>query len=625
METKASNLSCARTRRNLGFDNMFCVESRGLSGGLCLFWKSNINIDVYAWCDNFIKAQISTVNDNVWEGIFVYGHPDFKRRKELWNELTCVDNNLHVPRAFIGDFNDVIAQHEKVGLHPKPTSQIDTFRCFIDKNALMDLELQGTKYTWFSNPRNGFVTKERIDRVLANWEWREAFQHATLSALPAISSDHRPLVLNVTPRGIRTRCFKFEAFWADHADCGNIIRKGWNSVCNSSVDHWTNLSRRMNSCKQELVKWSKANFKRADDFLLRNGRWLVGNGERVRILDDNWILNMTNSPVVMNDDVTFVKELISEGQGWNMSELRKHFDGDTVGKIIRTPEPESTEHALLLCPWTRAAWFGAQIQCCPTAYTVSSFGKWIMDFFKSMKIGTGTDYELCSSRVGFLVWEVWKARNQAVHHRSKPSPLLVIQNAKQMEIDFADVVEEPAISSNHDRRTDRRVTWRPPPPGWIKCNVDAAFREVYSAGATAAVFRDHAGSLLTASNHRIAASSPLAAEAFAVREALIMAKNFQLDRIIFESDSLILIQALKSKASIAEIQVILDDILELVRSITNCGFTWVPREGNGLAHEVARLTADGSLQQNWLRCRPQIIINILAEEHYMSLQLANRS
>ncbi|RYR51272.1 hypothetical protein Ahy_A06g026296 [Arachis hypogaea] len=183
------------------------------------------------------SAQISTVNNNVWEGIFVYGHPDFKRRKELWNELTCVDNNLHVPRAFIGDFNDVIAQHEKVGLHPKPTSQIDTFRCFVDKNALMDLELQGTKYTWFSNPRNGFVTKERIDR----------------------------------------------------------------------------------------------------DFLLRNGRWLIGNGEKVSILDDNWILNMKKSPDVMNNDVTFVKELISEGQGWNINELRKHFDGDTTVKIIRTP------------------------------------------------------------------------------------------------------------------------------------------------------------------------------------------------------------------------------------------------------------------------------------------------
>ncbi|RYR24698.1 hypothetical protein Ahy_B02g058211 [Arachis hypogaea] len=313
------------------------------------------------------QPQISTANDKDWEGMFVYGHPDHKRRKELWKELTYANNNLDVPTTFIGDFNDVIAQHEKVGLHPKSTSHIEAFRCFVDKNALMDLELQGSKYTWFSNPRNGFVTKERIDRVLTIWEWRRAFQHATLSALPAISSDHTPLVLNVKPRGIRSGYFKFEAFWADHVDCGNVIRRGWNSVCNSTVDHWTTLTRRMNNCKQDLIKWSKVNFKRTDieiqklmhnlkqaeerrgaswiwksivhgkNFLLRNGRWSIGNGEKVRILEDNWILNMQKSPQIMNNEVTFVKELITEGQGWNINELQKHFDGVTIGKIIRTP------------------------------------------------------------------------------------------------------------------------------------------------------------------------------------------------------------------------------------------------------------------------------------------------
>ncbi|RYR00151.1 hypothetical protein Ahy_B07g088234 [Arachis hypogaea] len=344
----------------------------------------------------------------------------------------------------------------------------------------------------------------------------------------------------------------------------------------------------------------------------------------------------------MNHAVTFVKELITEGQGWNINELRKHFDGGIIGKIIRTPmgstplrrdimlpgesrEPESTEHALLLCPWTRAAWFGAQVQCCPTAHTVSSFGKWIMDLFKNMKACTGTDYELCISKVGFLAWEVWKARNHAVHQRSKPNPLLVIYKAKQIETEFAEMAEEPAKSFVNDRRTVRRVTWRPPLPGWIKCNVDAAFLAALSGGATAAVFRDYAGNLLTASNFKIAATSPLVAEALAVRVALIIAKNFQLKRIIFESDSLILIQALKSKASIAEIQVILDDILDLARHISNCGFTWVPRDGNALVHEVAKLSADGSLQQDWLRCKPQTITNILKRENDMSLQMANRS
>ncbi|RYR61975.1 hypothetical protein Ahy_A04g019257 [Arachis hypogaea] len=188
--------------------------------------------------------------------------------------------------------------------------------------------------------------------------------------------------------------------------------------------------------------------------------------------------------------------------------------------VFHQLEPESTEHALLLCPWTRAAWFGAQIQCCPTAHTVTSFGKWIMDLFEKMKVCTGTDYELCSSRVGFLAWGVWKARNLAVHHRSKPNPFLVINKAKQMETEFADSAEVPAITSMDTRRTVRRVTWRLPLLGWIKCNVDAAFLEVFSGGATAAVLRDHVGNLLTASNSRIAASSPLAAEALAVREAV---------------------------------------------------------------------------------------------------------
>ncbi|RYQ98246.1 hypothetical protein Ahy_B08g094303 [Arachis hypogaea] len=73
-----------------------------------------------------------------------------------------------IPQLFIRDFNDIICQDEKEGLHPKPSSQMVDFRNFIDANYLMDLELKGGQITWFSNPRQGFITKERIDRSLAN-------------------------------------------------------------------------------------------------------------------------------------------------------------------------------------------------------------------------------------------------------------------------------------------------------------------------------------------------------------------------------------------------------------------------------------------------------------------------
>ncbi|RYR13549.1 hypothetical protein Ahy_B04g070483 [Arachis hypogaea] len=141
-----------------------------------------------------------------------------------------------------------------------------------------------------------------------------------------------------------------------------------------------------------------------------------------------------------------------------------------------------------------------------------------------------------------------------------------------MEIEFVEIAEESSTSSTMKRRSVRRATWRPPLARWVKYNIDASFVEVHFGGATTAILRDHTKNLFTDSNSKIAATSPFAAKALAVREALIMAKTFK-KRIIIEFDSLILIQALKPQASIVEIQVILDDILDLARSISNCGFT----------------------------------------------------
>ncbi|RYR05051.1 hypothetical protein Ahy_B06g084898 [Arachis hypogaea] len=300
-------------------------------------------------------------------------------------------------------------------------------------------------------------------------------------------------------------------------------------------------------------------------------------------------------------------------------------------RITNTPmcpiclqEPETTEYALLLCPWTRPAWFGAQIQCCPTTLTVSSFGKWMMELLRKMKLSAGASYDLWSSKVAFLVWEVWKARNLAIYQQTIPNPLLVIRKANLMELEFRELSEQPAKHTTTVSRLASRVTWRPPLQGWIKCNVDVAFIDAQSVGAVAAVFRDHNGSLLSGINSTIVAGSPLAAEALAIRAALIMSQNFLMQKIIIESDNQILIQALKSHASIAEIQVVLDDILHLARIISSCGFTWVPREANSLAHEVAKLTRQGTLHQNWIRDKPILIRNILRKDNVAVSTFGNR-
>ncbi|MED6193602.1 hypothetical protein PIB30_021077 [Stylosanthes scabra] len=147
-------------------------------------------------------------------------------------------------------------------------------------------------------------------------------------------------------------------------------------------------------------------------------------------------------------------------------------------------------------------------------------------------------------------------------------------------------------------------------------DLGAAFAcKCYAAGdgafLRAAVYMDEHGHLLTGMATPSKASSALAAEAQALRQAMNLARNFSLSKIIFESDCANLKQAIKSSSKIAKIDIILDDIGDLRREIPDCGFTWVPRDGNRLAHEVAKLAAVGSLNLSWCSRRPFSVNQIL--------------
>lgn len=132
----------------------------------------------------------------------------------------------------------------------------------------MDFDLKGCKYTWMGNPRNGISTREKIDRVLANWEWRSLYPHATALALPMISSDHSPIVLHPWPKESSGGAFKFEAMWEDHVNCQEVIQQGWDGVLNSD-DAWNSFLDKAKSCQRGLVKWHKKEFRRADEQILK--------------------------------------------------------------------------------------------------------------------------------------------------------------------------------------------------------------------------------------------------------------------------------------------------------------------------------------------------------------------
>lgn len=160
----------------------------------------------------------------------------------------------------MGDFNDVFSNSEKDGLRGIEPIRLNLFISFIDDSKLIDTELQGCKFTWLSNPRDGFVTRELIDRVLANWARRELFRHALTLALPIVNSDHAPILLKPKPPLTSGRSFKFEAFWNDHEDCKGIVANGW---VGHHSEPWNQWDKRVEACKSSLIKWQRSTFRNA--------------------------------------------------------------------------------------------------------------------------------------------------------------------------------------------------------------------------------------------------------------------------------------------------------------------------------------------------------------------------
>lgn len=107
------------------------------------------------------------------------------------------------------------------------------------------------------------ITRERLDRVMGNWNWRSSFPHAIASALPSISSDHSIIMLQCCPQASSGKPFRYEAFWEEEEECGQIIQASW-APAQGGEDPWTKLAQNFKSCSKNLQKWHKEKFKRAD-------------------------------------------------------------------------------------------------------------------------------------------------------------------------------------------------------------------------------------------------------------------------------------------------------------------------------------------------------------------------
>nr|XP_023878889.1 uncharacterized protein LOC111991340 [Quercus suber] len=128
------------------------------------------------------------------------------------------------------------------------------------------------------------------------------------------------------------------------------------------------------------------------------------------------------------------------------------------------------------------------------------------------------------------------------------------------------------------------------PPNWYKANFDAAIFDDVGRVGLGVIIRDSQGLAMFALTQNAQLTSLVVEmEALPATQAVEFAAEIGLDRVIFEGDSSIVIRGLTDQGpSFAPFGFLIKEALGLANQLTNVKFQHVGREGNSVAHNLAR-------------------------------------
>ncbi|KAL0283937.1 UNVERIFIED_CONTAM: hypothetical protein Sangu_2475800 [Sesamum angustifolium] len=173
-----------------------------------------------------------------------YGEPKISQRKKTWDLLTRLKAQSIRSWLCMGDFNEILDNSEKEGGNTRPPWQIRDFRTALETNRLYDIGFNGYSFTWSNKQEFPNTIRERLDRACADYNWLKLFPRAQISHSSSVYSYHSPIILQTDIEGEfqprhTHRPFRFEAAWAGHDECDEIIKRNWRDGSRSTEeDHF---------------------------------------------------------------------------------------------------------------------------------------------------------------------------------------------------------------------------------------------------------------------------------------------------------------------------------------------------------------------------------------------------
>ncbi|XP_030505324.2 uncharacterized protein LOC115720311 [Cannabis sativa] len=211
---------------------------------------------------------------------------------------------------------------------------------------------------------------------------------------------------------------------------------------------------------------------------------------------------------------------------------RINIDDETC--LLCGEEAESIDHLFLYCNFAYHIWRSSPWG----VYLLNGSGGRVWDWVKflwNLKLN-GDDAEKLFLYASIAVDVIWKTRNDKVHNSTQGNLVNVINSISHCYTDYASYVflsVLPVVTPS----------WTPPPKDWIKINCDVKVGGDSMCIATLA--RDHSGAVVWAVTSCLNFRDPLIGEAAACQLALDRARLRKHDYVLVESDSEVVIKALK--------------------------------------------------------------------------------
>ncbi|KAK9037410.1 hypothetical protein V6N11_022321 [Hibiscus sabdariffa] len=193
-------------------------------------------------------------------------------------------------------------------------------------------------------------------------------------------------------------------------------------------------------------------------------------------------------------------------------------------------------------------------------------------------------------------WGLWTARNkflfEGLSQRPDDVATFVRSYCREMQI------LQDRMKSGIPRSTE----WIAPNFPLVKINYDSSFRQDVSSACACVVIRNHE------------------AEAQAAVHGLQLAADLGFHHVILEGDYMAVTARLKSeKEDLSEISTIIWDAKYLSQSFATCRFQFTHREGNQVAHAVARGGSNSPTEFIWVNEIPDHIAALATKDRRSTL------